>query len=278
MVDLSVQVEMAGGLSWDRWKRLVAEADRLGYRGLYCCDHFLPSGQGYADSIDIYLAFTYLASHSSRLEFGSLVSPVSFRDPVMLARQAMDLDDLSGGRFILGVGAGWMEREHQTFGYDLGDKTTRMNRFSEALQVIALLTRSAEPVDFAGRFYQLKEALLLPRSPRPGGPRILVGGSGPRRTLPLTARYANAWNTGGAGPSAFQESSRRLDELLEKAGRDPDEVKRTLMKQVICYRNESELPGRLRHLAAANPNLTQPRPWRNCGNAPRASSPVGRPR
>lgn len=256
MVELSVQLEMAGGLSWDRWKRLVAEADRLGYRGLYCCDHFLPSGQGYTDSVDIYLAFTYLATHSTRLEFGSLVSPVSFRDPVMLARDAMALDDLSGGRFILGVGAGWMEREHEAFGYDLGDKATRMNRFAEALQVIDLLTRGAEPVSFDGRFYHLKEALLLPRSPRPGGLRILVGGSGPHRTLPLTARYANAWNTGSRGPSAYQESSRRLDDLLLKAGRGPREVKRTLMQQVICYRDESELPGRVRHLTRGNPNLT----------------------
>jgi alkanesulfonate monooxygenase SsuD/methylene tetrahydromethanopterin reductase-like flavin-dependent oxidoreductase (luciferase family) len=88
MVALSVQIEMAGGLSWARWKRIVAEVDRLGYRGLYCCDHFLPSSQGYADSVEIIAAFTYLADHSPRLEFGSLVVPVSFRDPIMLVRQA----------------------------------------------------------------------------------------------------------------------------------------------------------------------------------------------
>src|SRR5438093_1480631 len=105
MVALSVQVEIAGGLSWARWKRLVAEVDRLGYRGLYCCDHFFPGASGFADSVEIYSAFTYLADHSTRLELGPLVSPVSFRDPVMLARHAMALDDLSGGRFVLGVGA-----------------------------------------------------------------------------------------------------------------------------------------------------------------------------
>src|SRR5690242_13594434 len=103
MVELSVQIEMAGGLSWERWKRIVANVDRQGYRGLYCCDHFLPGGEGFADSIDIYSAFTYLADRSARLEFGSLVSPVSFRDPIMLARQAQTLDNLSGGRCILGV-------------------------------------------------------------------------------------------------------------------------------------------------------------------------------
>src|SRR5262245_53790903 len=126
MVALSVQIEIAGGLNWARWKRLVREVDRLGYCGLYCCDHFYPGGPGYSDSLEITVAFTYLADHSQRLEFGSLVSPVSFRHPVWLARQAMALDDLSGGRMVLGVGAGWMERENAGFGFELGDKATRM--------------------------------------------------------------------------------------------------------------------------------------------------------
>jgi alkanesulfonate monooxygenase SsuD/methylene tetrahydromethanopterin reductase-like flavin-dependent oxidoreductase (luciferase family) len=245
MVTLSVQVEMAQGLSWARWKRLVAEVDRLGYRGLYCCDHFLPGGQGYADSVEVMTAFTYLATQSQRLEFGPLVAPVSFRDPVMLVRQAMALDDLSGGRFVLGVGAGWMEREHAAFGYELGDRPTRVARLAEALEVIALLSRRDQPVSFEGRFYRLREALLLPRSPRPGGPRLLIGGSGPKRTLPLTARYADAWNAGGQSPAQFRENSARLDELIVKAGRQPRDVRRTLMQQVICYRDEAELGRRL---------------------------------
>lgn len=255
MVALSVQIEMAGGLSWARWKRLVQEVDRLGYVGLYCCDHFLPPGQGLADSVDIFLAFTYLADHSQRLEFGSLVCPVSFRDPVMLARQALALDNLSNGRMVLGVGAGWMEREHAMFGYELGDRTTRMARFSEAMKVIALLTRQDDPASFDGRFYHLRDAKLLPRSPRPTGPRLLVGGAGPKVTLPLTARYADAWNTGGASPASYRETSNRLDELVVKAGRDPRAVRRTLMQQIVCYRNEAELGRQLEWLAAGAPEL-----------------------
>jgi alkanesulfonate monooxygenase SsuD/methylene tetrahydromethanopterin reductase-like flavin-dependent oxidoreductase (luciferase family) len=256
MVALSVQIEMANGLSWARWKRLVAEVDRLGYRGLYCCDHFLPGGGGYADSVEIYTAFTYLADHSDRLEFGPLVSPVSFRDPINLIRQAMALDDLSGGRFVLGVGAGWMEREHAMFGYELGDRATRMARLAEALAIMDLLGRHEEPVSHSGRFYRLQEARLLPRSPRPGGPRLLVGGAGPKRTLPLTARYADAWNTGGRSPDAYREASELLDELLVRAGRQPGDVRRTLMQQVICYRGEADLGRRLRHVAAPQPGAT----------------------
>jgi alkanesulfonate monooxygenase SsuD/methylene tetrahydromethanopterin reductase-like flavin-dependent oxidoreductase (luciferase family) len=255
MVQLSVQIEMAGGLSWTRWKRLVREVDRMGYQGLYCCDHFLPPGQGYSDSVEIFSAFTYLADHSQRLEFGSLVAPVSFRDPIMLARQAMALDDLSGGRMVLGVGAGWMEREHSMFGYELGDKATRMARLAEAMKVITLLTRQEEPVSFDGRFYHLHDAKLLPHSPRPNGPRLLIGGAGPKVTLPLTARYADAWNTGGASPATYRETSKHLDDLIVKAGREPRAVKRTLMQQIVCYRNEAELGRQLQWLAMGAPEL-----------------------
>lgn len=253
MVELSVQIEMAGGLSWERWKRIVREVDRFGYRGLYCCDHFLPGGEGFADSVEIMSAFTYLADHSARLEFGSLVAPVSFRDPVMLARHALALDNLSGGRMVLGVGAGWMEREHEMFGYELGDRPTRVARFAEALEVISRLCREDAPVSFEGRFYKLREAKLLPRSPRPTGPRLLIGGSGPKRTLPLTARYADAWNAGGMSPSTYRDASHHLDELIVAAGREPRAVKRTLMQQVICFRNDAELAGRVQWLAKRSP-------------------------
>jgi alkanesulfonate monooxygenase SsuD/methylene tetrahydromethanopterin reductase-like flavin-dependent oxidoreductase (luciferase family) len=251
MVALSVQIEIAGGLSWERWKRIVPLVDRLGYRGLYVCDHFLPGGEGYADSVEINLAFTYLAVTSPRLEFGSLVAPVSFRDPVFLVRQAMHLDNLSGGRMVLGVGAGWMEREHRAFGYELGDRKTRMDRLAEALAVISLLARHEEPVSYEGKFYRLDQAKILPRAARPNGPRIMVGGAGRQRTLPLTARYADVWNTGGgAGPDGYKEASTRLDELLVKRGRQPSDVRRTLMAQVIPFRNDAELEQRMRHQAS----------------------------
>lgn len=251
-MDLSVQIEIGGGLTWERWKRIVPLVDRLGYRGLYICDHFY-AGDGFPDSIEINLAFTYLAATSQRLEFGSLVAPVSFRDPNFLVRQAMHLDNLSGGRMILGVGAGWNEREHRSFGYELGDKKRRMDRLAEALEVMTRLARSEEPVSFEGEFYKLEDAKIMPRAARPNGPRIMIGGSGPQRTLPLTARYADVWNTGGRSPEAFAESSARLDQLLVKRGRQPSDVRRTLMAQVIPFRNDAELAARMRYRGAAEP-------------------------
>src|ERR671916_397539 len=118
-----------------------------------------------------------------------MVSPLSIRDPVLLARQAMALDDLSNGRMILGVGAGWNEAEHSMFGYTLGDMATRMRRLEEGLVVMSRLLRSDGPASFDGHVFRLRDAMLLPRTQRPGGLPILIGGIGPQQTLPLVARY-----------------------------------------------------------------------------------------
>ena len=144
--------------------------------------------------MELWVSLTWLADHTSRVEFGPLVSPISFRNPVFTARMAKDVDDLSGGRLRLGLGAGWQEREHTMFGFDLLDLKPRFDRFEEGLEVITRLLRSDDPVDFAGQYYQLRGAHLLPRPERPGGPPILIGGGGKRRTLPMVAKYADEWN------------------------------------------------------------------------------------
>jgi alkanesulfonate monooxygenase SsuD/methylene tetrahydromethanopterin reductase-like flavin-dependent oxidoreductase (luciferase family) len=130
---------------------------------------------------------------------------------------------------ILGIGAGWQEREHTLFGHELGDIPTRMARFEEGLEVITRLLKSDEPVTFEGKFFQLRSATLLPRPQRPGGPQILIGGNGVKRTLPLVARYANIWNGVFLSPNEFRERCEILDRLLQEAGRTPSDVKRTMM-------------------------------------------------
>src|SRR5438105_3246991 len=189
MMKLAIMIEGSLGLTWTRWKRLVSEVDRLGFAGLFRSDHFTMTDPPDIDALELIVSLTYLAAQNQPLHFGPLVAPFSFRDPIMLARQAMALDDLSGGRMILGVGAGWLEREHTMFGYPLGDKVTRMARFEEGLAVISSLIRSDAPVNYDGRFYHLHEAHILPRPQR--ATPILVGGNGPTRTLPLTAQYAD---------------------------------------------------------------------------------------
>ena len=110
MPALSIMIEGQHGLTWPRWKRLVTEVERLGFAGLFRSDHFTNAQPPDKDSLELVTSLTYLADHTERIHFGPLVAPFSFRNPVMLARQAAALDDLSGGRMILGVGAGWQER------------------------------------------------------------------------------------------------------------------------------------------------------------------------
>ncbi len=245
MVAISIQIEGQDGLTWPRWKKLVAEVEALGFAGLYRSDHFTNGRPPDKAALETIVSLTYLAGNTQRVHFGPLVAPLSFRHPALLARQAAALDDLSGGRMILGVGAGWQEREHQLFGLNLGDIPTRMARLEEGLEVITRLLKSDEPVTFGGRFFQLRGATLLPRPQRPGGPSILLGGNGVKRTLPLVARYADIWNVLSLTPEGFRERSAMLDTLLKAAGREPAEVRRTMMLAVFFGRDMDEVDRRL---------------------------------
>lgn len=241
-MQVSITVEAQEGLTWDKWKRYVHEVEDLGYAGLYRSDHF-PNNQ---PSLELITSLTYLAQNTERIHFSPLVTPLSFQHPVMLARQAAALDDLSNGRMVLGLGAGWQPDEHKRWGYLLGDTKARLDRFEEGLEVITHLLKSDQPVTFEGQYFQLKEARLLPRPQRAGGPPILIGGNGKKRTLPLTARFADIHNTFQQTPESIKDYSAYLDELLVAQGRQPADVKRTVMLMVICGQDDSELKARSR--------------------------------
>lgn len=243
MIEVAIMVEGQDGIGWERWKRLVRAAEDLGFSGLYRSDHFTNPEGPYKDSLELWTSLTWLAANTERIEFGPLVSPVSFRHPAITAWQAGAVGDLSGGRLRLGLGAGWQEREHETFGFDLLDTDHRFARFEEGLVVVTRLLRNEEPVNFDGEFYRLREAEISPR-PHSGVP-VVIGGNGPRRTLPLAARYADEWNGVFLLPEKFAGLSARLDELLRELGRSPEEVRRTLMTRVVFGRNREEVERKL---------------------------------
>lgn len=238
-------VEGQNGLTWPRWQRLVRAVEDLGFAGLYRSDHFTNAGPPDKDSLELWVSLTWLAANTSRIAFGPLCTPLSFRHPAITARMAAAVDDLSGGRMTLGLGAAWQEREHTKFGFDLLPVRERFTRFAEGLTVVSRLLTSEEPVSFSGTFYHLQDALLLPRPSRPGGPPILVGGNGPHRTLPLAARYAVEWNATFQTPPKFEALSRRLDALLSRRGRRPQEVRRSMMTGTIIGRTDAEVAQRL---------------------------------
>ena len=240
-MDLALMIEGQNGLTWDRWQRLARAAEELGFAGLYRSDHYTNANPPDKESLELWVSLTWLACNSSRLEFGPIVSPLSFREPTMLARMAAAVDDLSGGRLQLGLGAGWQEREHTNFGFELLEVGPRFDRFTEGLDVITGLLRSDTPVSFQGDYYRLHEAILLPRPQRPGGPPIIIGGNGPKRTLPLAARYADEWNGVYITPARFAELTQELDKLLVAHGRAPHTVRRSLMLGMVYGRDEADL-------------------------------------
>ena len=237
MIAISIMIEGQNGLTWPHWKRLVTEVEDLGFAGLFRSDHFTNAQPPDKDSLEMIVSLTYLADHTSRIHFGPLVAPISFRNPTLLVRQAAALDDLSDGRMILGLGAGWQESEHTLFDHALGSIPTRMQRMEEGVEIITRLLSSDEPVNYEGEFFHLRGATLLPRPQHSGGPRILIGGNGIKRTFPLVVRYASIWNGAFLSPADFRNRSTTLDTLLQEAGRKPNEVRRTMMHTLTFGRS-----------------------------------------
>ena len=233
MLEIAIMIEGQNGLNWERWKKIVRLVENAGFVGLFRSDHFTNSNPPDLDSLELWTSLTWLADNTKRIEFGPLVTPFSFRHPAFTARMASAVDDLSGGRLTLGMGAGWQDREHQLFGFNLLDPKERYDRFEEGLEVVTRLLQSDEMVIFDGRYYKVRGTTLLPRPQRKGGPRILIGGDGGKRMRSLVARYAVEWNCVMLTPETFAERNQLLTNVLKDADRDPSSVRRSMMTG--CY-------------------------------------------
>lgn len=205
-----------------RWADLFAFAERaeaLGFDSLWVPDHLLVRWQEQTHGIwECWSLLAALAAVTHHVELGSLVACTAFRSPALLAKMADTIDEISGGRLIVGLGAGWDGPEDRAFDIK---SAHRVDRFEEALQIIVPLLRTGR-VDFAGTYYQARDCELLPRGPRPGGPPILIGAKGPRM-MRLAATYADLWNI--QGPMRRPEEIIPLREASDAAcagvGRDP---------------------------------------------------------
>lgn len=240
-MEIAIMVEGQNGLNWELWKNIVTLAEDSGFNGIFRSDHFTNASPPDLDSLELWVSLTWLASHTHKIEFGPLVTPLSFRNPVMTARMASAVDDLSGGRLTLGLGAGWQEREHNNFGFDLLEISDRFDRFDEGLNIITSLLKSDKPFDYSGKFYSISDAVLLPRTERKDGPPILIGGNGPLRTLPLAARFADEWNAVYLNPEKFAELNTRLNEEALSVNRLPMDIKRSMMTGFEYAKTENTL-------------------------------------
>ena len=203
----------------------AVSAEESGFRSLWVMDHFyqLPALGG-ADQpmLEAYTLLGALAARTSTAQLGTLVTGVTYRNPAMLAKMVTTLDVVSKGRAILGIGAAWHDEEHAGLGFDFPPVKERMDRLEEALQVCRAMFRS-DATSFAGTHYQTREVRNLPRPIQAGGPKIMVGGGGERRTLKLVAQYADACNITG-DPKAIRHKIDVLHRHCEAVGRDPADI------------------------------------------------------
>jgi F420-dependent oxidoreductase-like protein len=211
--------------NWNELLAVCRQAEAAGWDGLWYADHFMPArGDLSAPVVEAWTTLTALAALIPRVRVGTLVSGNTYRQPAIVAKMAAQADIVSGGRFVLGLGAGWQENEHKAYGvpfYTLGE---RLRRLEEACQVIRGLLRE-ERTSFAGRYYQIEDAPLEPKPVQRPLP-LLIGGGGEKVTLRIAARYADEWNTWGT-PETLRHKISVLDRHCAEVGRDPKTIRRS---------------------------------------------------
>ena len=224
---------------WPELREAVLRAEAAGFDDLWIDDHLLSDeGDWRADKFEAWTTLAAVAAITERARLGLLVGANTLRNPGLTAKMVTTIDHVSGGRAILGIGAGWFEREHEAFGFDFGSGIgERLDRLVEAVPLVRRLL-DGETVTHEGRFYAFREALCTPRPVQDHLP-ILVGGSGPRKTLPLVARSADLWSAYGT-PDEVAAADAILRGACEAAGRDEREIERTVNLNVVIRSSRTE--------------------------------------
>jgi alkanesulfonate monooxygenase SsuD/methylene tetrahydromethanopterin reductase-like flavin-dependent oxidoreductase (luciferase family) len=224
MTQIGIMIEAQEGLNWERWRRICYDTDTLGFASLRRSDHLISlAGQAERDCIECWTSLALAAQWTKRIEFGPMVTPMTFRVPSVLAKMAAAVDGLSGGRLLLGVGAGWNEYEHSFFDIPFLTEKERFDRLEAGIKTMREIWEKTRPTPA--------------RDPIP----LLIGGKGTKRTLPLAASEASEWNLSRLDAEVFRQLREVLDERCREIGRDPSTIKRSVMTTYIIGRDQSEL-------------------------------------
>ena len=252
-------IEPQQGASYERVLRLARTAERLGYDGFFSSDHYLKMSavSGLPGPLDTWTTMAGLARETSTLRLGSLVTPVTFRHPGPLAIAVAQIDDMSGGRVELGLGAGWFENEHRAYGVAFPPIGVRHRMLEEQLAIITGLWRTpiGETFDFAGAHYQVDASPALPKPRQQPAPPIIVGGRGPVRTPRLAATYASEFNMSFPSLDDFVQQRARVRAACEAIGRDPDALVYSCALVVCCGASEAEFVRRAKAIDRAPEDL-----------------------
>ncbi len=212
-------------MPWDELVRRVMLAEELGFDGAWGFDHLQPMyGEGPGETFEGMTTLAALAALTTRIRLGLLVTGVTYRHPSVFAAQALTVDHASHGRLDLALGAAWFDKEHRELGIPFPPTGERFALLEDTLEIVARLL-TGDVVSYQGNVVSLRDAQLRPAPVQRPRPPIWIGGSGPRRTLPLVARYADAWHSFGT-PNSLRPVYERIDQLAIEAGRDPSDILR----------------------------------------------------
>jgi alkanesulfonate monooxygenase SsuD/methylene tetrahydromethanopterin reductase-like flavin-dependent oxidoreductase (luciferase family) len=224
---VGIMIEGQEGLNWNRWRRICHDADTLGFDSLRRSDHLTSlMGSPERDCIETWASLAVAAEWTKRIELGPMVSPMTFRLPAILAKMAASVDTLSGGRVILGVGAGWNENEHKEFGVPFFTEKERFDHLERGIRTMREIWNKSNPMPV--------------RNPMP----LLMGGKGRKRTIPLVAREASEWNVSRLDTDLYVQARENLEASCRELGRDPSSIRHSVMTSYIIGRDKSELRDR----------------------------------
>ncbi|MFL6239611.1 MAG: LLM class F420-dependent oxidoreductase [Actinomycetes bacterium] len=246
-MDLRIFTEPQAGASYEQQLAVAQAAERLGFDAFFRSDHFLTmGGDGLPGPTDSWVTLGAIARETTRIRLGTLVTSSTFRLPGLLAIAVAQVDAMSAGRVDLGLGTGWMEAEHTAYGVPFPPWAERFDRLTEHLEIITGLWRTpiGETFSHSGTYYALRNAPALPKPVQDGGPPIIVGGLGQRRTPQLAARFAAEYNTPFAPLDYAREQYARVRQACDQTERDPDSMRLSFALTVCCGVDEGELQRR----------------------------------
>ncbi|MDT7727176.1 MAG: hypothetical protein QOI21_3752 [Actinomycetota bacterium] len=247
-MDLRIFTEPQQGASYDDLLRVARTTEDAGYNAFFRSDHYLKmgDGSGLPGPTDAWITLAGLARETKRVRLGTLVSAATFRHPSVLAISVAQVDQMSGGRVELGIGAGWYDDEHAAYGLELPPVKERFDRYEEQLDVITGLwgTTEGEKFSYDGEHYKLVDSPALPKPAQRPGPPVIIGGRGKKRTPELAARFADEFNLPFASPEVANAQFALVDAAAREIGRDPAEIVRSVALVVAVGRDEGEVTKR----------------------------------
>jgi F420-dependent oxidoreductase-like protein len=238
---VALMIEGQEGVSWEEWVALADACEEHGVETLFRSDHYLSASHPHERAAhDAWTTLAGLAARTTTLRLGTLVSPVTFRHPSLLANAVCTADHISGGRVELGLGAGWMTEEHEAFGFPFPPLRERVAMLREQIEIVHRLW-TEEHVDFEGTHYTLRDCPALPKPVQQPHPPILVGGRAKPGTAIPAALFADEYNTPAANVDECRERRRALDEACEQVGRDPATLPMSIMTGFVLGENREQL-------------------------------------